>query len=248
MKYLFHLLIILFSFHLQAQNLQVEYLHVTTKKGQKKIILQTLFIKGDKSLLLTSPIDDGTPAMQKIVNDDGTMGYKVRFKSDGDTRIFIDQENNTIVSNSPLFGENFIIKEATTSISWNMTGATKTIAEHTCHEAIGEFRGRTYSAWFTLDIPVSVGPFKFTGLPGLILEVNDKEGSFSWLCKSIAQLPQGGEAIIKAPTKGKLITLPDFYDLIETTLRRRFEAAENSGNFSVTPFKLDRNTFLERVK
>ena len=51
-----------------------------------------------------------------------------------------------------------------------------------CQKALGEFRGRKYIAWFTSDIPLSDGPWKFCGLPGLILAVQDTEAYFVFTC------------------------------------------------------------------
>ena len=45
-----------------------------------------------------------------------------------------------------------------------------------CQEAVGKFRGRNYKAYFLKDIPISNGPFKFDGLPGLILKVVSDDG------------------------------------------------------------------------
>jgi GLPGLI family protein len=38
-----------------------------------------------------------------------------------------------------------------------------------------------HTAWFALDIPISDGPWKFCGLPGLIMEVYDK-GEQQYFC------------------------------------------------------------------
>lgn len=51
--------------------------------------------------------------------------------------------------------------------------STKTILGHECQMATCKFRGRIWSAWFSLDIPITDGPWKFNGLPGLILEAYD---------------------------------------------------------------------------
>ena len=56
------------------------------------------------------------------------------------------------------------------------------ILGYTCQKALGEFRGRKYIAWFTSDIPLSDGPWKFCGLPGLILAVQDTEAYFVFTC------------------------------------------------------------------
>lgn len=56
------------------------------------------------------------------------------------------------------------------------------------------------TAWFTPQIPVSNGPGEFTGLPGLILELNVYRTTL--LCSKIVMNPKESEKI-EAPTKGK---------------------------------------------
>ncbi|MBQ8737227.1 MAG: GLPGLI family protein [Bacteroidaceae bacterium] len=57
---------------------------------------------------------------------------------------------------------------------WTLTNETQTIIGYECQKATCRFRGRDFEAWFTTDIPVECGPWKFGGLPGLILKVYDK--------------------------------------------------------------------------
>lgn len=64
---------------------------------------------------------------------------------------------------------------------------TKEIAGYTCHAAKGNYAGRDYQAWFTTDIPISDGPWKFQGLPGLILEVSSLDNEYIYTCMSIRQ-------------------------------------------------------------
>lgn len=52
--------------------------------------------------------------------------------------------------------------------------SAKTILGHQCQMATCDFRGRRWTAWFALDIPICDGPWKFRGLPGLIMEVHDR--------------------------------------------------------------------------
>lgn len=49
----------------------------------------------------------------------------------------------------------------------------KHILGYRCQQATTCYAGRRYVAWFTRSIPVSDGPYKFQGLPGLILRVED---------------------------------------------------------------------------
>ncbi len=45
-----------------------------------------------------------------------------------------------------------------------------TILGMECHKATTKFRGRVWEVWFTEEIPISLGPWKLGGLPGLILK------------------------------------------------------------------------------
>lgn len=56
---------------------------------------------------------------------------------------------------------------------WKYTDERKMIGEHECQKATCNFGGRSYEVWFAPDIPISDGPWKFYGLPGLILEAYD---------------------------------------------------------------------------
>ncbi|QZE13776.1 GLPGLI family protein [Halosquirtibacter laminarini] len=57
---------------------------------------------------------------------------------------------------------------------WNIEeNQDTTIMGHSCSLATCHYAGRDYRAWYTLDIPISMGPYKFDGLPGLVMRVED---------------------------------------------------------------------------
>lgn len=62
--------------------------------------------------------------------------------------------------------------------SWTICEGTDVVLDHQCFKAQVNYAGRDYVAWFTMEIPASIGPWKFYGLPGLILKVEDSEGLF----------------------------------------------------------------------
>ncbi|KAF2512644.1 GLPGLI family protein [Flavobacterium foetidum] len=76
------------------------------------------------------------------------------------------------------------------------------------------------TAWYSPEIPINQGPENYWGLPGLILEVND--GRTTILCSKIV-LNAKDKAVIKAPTKGKVISQKD-YD--ETVIKKMEEFRE----------------------
>lgn len=120
--------------------------------------------------------------------------------SSNDSIIEIDDENGTTQSNiigrknlnpnfyfnSPnafyfreiFFDEGLLVKEEVNMWHWKLSNETKKIGNFLCQKAVSNFRGRDYVAWFAKDIPVHAGPWKFYGLPGLILEVYDENGKF----------------------------------------------------------------------
>jgi GLPGLI family protein len=61
-----------------------------------------------------------------------------------------------------------------TNFKWKIIlDSDTTILGYKCKQARTYFAGRNYVAWFTLDIPISDGPYKFKGLPGLIITIKD---------------------------------------------------------------------------
>ena len=63
-------------------------------------------------------------------------------------------------------------------ITWSMGEDMKNIHGYSCQKATGSLYGREWTVWFTMDIPVSDGPWLLCGLPGLILEACDSENIF----------------------------------------------------------------------
>lgn len=63
---------------------------------------------------------------------------------------------------------------------WEIREDTVTIVGYLCQKATCRFRGRNYITWFSSDIPINNGPWKFGGLPGLILKVYDTDQEYQF--------------------------------------------------------------------
>ncbi|ROH96316.1 GLPGLI family protein [Chryseobacterium daecheongense] len=73
-------------------------------------------------------------------------------------------------------------------IKWKIQSNDKeTILGYKAQKAVCEFGGRNWTAWFTNEIPIMDGPYKFSGLPGLILKIQDSEKNYSFEIKSITK-------------------------------------------------------------
>ena len=68
---------------------------------------------------------------------------------------------------------------------WELQEDTLTVCDYLCQKATCHFRGRDFVAWFTPEIPIPNGPWKFGGLPGLILKVTDSEKKYDFECVKI---------------------------------------------------------------
>ena len=86
-------------------------------------------------------------------------------------------------------------------MDWKILPETATIGEYKTQKAETQFAGRTWYAWFTTEIPFQDGPYKFSGLPGLIVKVEDSKGDYSFDLKEakkineIASFEQRGSTI-----------------------------------------------------
>lgn len=72
-----------------------------------------------------------------------------------------------------LDGKKALVKDSIPELAWQVLPEKKKILGLECQKATTEFRCSTYEAWFAANIPVSAGPWKMGGLPGLILELNN---------------------------------------------------------------------------
>jgi GLPGLI family protein len=153
-------------------------------------------------------------AQEKSMDFDGenlsSMEIMIRPGTTDGQAYFVDRKNKKITAQEPVLDEVVNMEEEIPQFEWRIMGEQKTIAEHACFGATTSFRGRSYSVWFTPDIPLDVGPWKFSGLPGAILQVNDKEGRFNWYCKLISSLSAENKVLIQMPEKRKTYGFDEF--------------------------------------
>lgn len=90
-----------------------------------------------------------------------------------------------ITTRTSMLGSYYTFSEKLESQNWEIRDSIKTILGYKCHKATTFFRGRKYIAWFTPEIPIPEGPWKFCGLPGLILEIYDITDDYHYIIRSI---------------------------------------------------------------
>lgn len=85
------------------------------------------------------------------------------------------------------FSDQFAVyDEPFAEMQWEVVAdSTMTILGYECVMARTSYHGRDWRAWFAPDIPVHDGPWKFAGLPGLILKADESQGMHSFTANGI---------------------------------------------------------------
>lgn len=96
----------------------------------------------------------------------GSVDYKVT-KDYPDFKVCLHQRMSV---------DNYKISEDEKPV-WKILSETQKIGEYSAQKATTDFGGRHWIAWFSTDLPFQDGPYKFYGLPGLIVKLEDKTGS-----------------------------------------------------------------------
>ncbi len=66
------------------------------------------------------------------------------------------------------------------TFNWKILPDKEKIGAYNTQKATTEFGGRKWTAWFSTELPFQDGPYKFHGLPGLIVKVEDDGKNYSW--------------------------------------------------------------------
>ncbi|GEM63427.1 GLPGLI family protein [Sphingobacterium faecium] len=178
-------------------------------------------------------------AAMKSGSNTVNMGTLLRTTSDN---IYLNEKESSLYINKNFNRNNYLIKEALEKINWKIEQETKEILGYVCQKATGICKGRLYTAWFTTDIPASLGPWKLHGLPGLILEAYDARQWIKFTCTNVVtsgKLP--ASASLELPTDAT-VTTASAYNQMEKASKNGFGMdAMNSSGLTIDNVAVDRN-------
>lgn len=145
-------------------------------------------------------------------NNDSEINFTI--KAEENPTFYKNLEEHSINYNDQIRLKPFQIKDNIAPFIWTIKPETKVILGYKCQKATVENRGRSFTAYFAIDIPFSDGPWKFFGLPGLILEVQAEGtmGSLSILATKIDIKETTNE--IQNPFEGKKTISYDEFKMI----------------------------------
>ena len=79
-----------------------------------------------------------------------------------------------------LLMQDYIYEDTLCAQNWVIQDSSKLILGHECQKAVCHYRGHCWTAWFAMDIPITDGPWKLCGLPGLIMEATSEDNSHAF--------------------------------------------------------------------
>jgi len=169
-----------------AQNYKISYIHYYDTDWPKTTP-GFLFIDTKSNNILYLYQYSKSQDWKEKIGQDFPYSNKVGYDGSLRDQYFKIDNNRMITTTDYIGGEKVIITDIPSKIEWNLSREKKEIANYTCYKATTIFRGRKWEAWYTNDIPLSYGPLKFAGLPGLILEISDDTKEYTIMAEQIVR-------------------------------------------------------------
>ncbi len=184
-KRLIWLLLFATSNAVPQENLEISY-DFSLNLGDYRVFPSILFLSSKESLFIW-----GRPQSETIEDTETEFSVDWGEKDSVGNFNYTDKVRDTLYSRQLTLNAGIIVvKEVVPKIEWKITEEVKKIGPLLCQKAETSFRGRNYTAWFAREIPISSGPWKLQGLPGLIIMVFDDTGEVRFSFKSIKQIKE----------------------------------------------------------
>jgi GLPGLI family protein len=232
---------------------QLDYLRDSTDQESRKSEKMVLFIGKSVSKFqsLNAYIKD-TINWNRKTDDMAVMLAKIKGKSSRFAfNIYKNYPEGEITTTDRIYSDNFIYKEPLQLLKWEMTDDTTIYLGYHCQKAFTYYAGRDYEAWFTSEIPISEGPYKFNGLPGLIVKIKDTRNHYSF--ELISFVKSGEQSQIIFPDKNYIKTNGKAFkkariDFVENSVERMAQKGVRMNMDSETQkemVKSSRNNYIE---
>ena len=150
---------------------------------------------------------------------EGTVKIELK-RSASEGNYYKNLDNNIYIEKKDLMGKYFIVEESMDNPKWKMLNEQKQILDYMCMKASIETEEGVTVAWFTPQIPVSNGPDKWGGLPGMILELEANDGEVSY---TASEIEMTDEVSIQTPKDGKKVSAEEYEKIREKKMKEMEE-------------------------
>lgn len=101
----------------------------------------------------------------------------------------------------------FRYDETLPEMNWELTEESEEMAGYICQKAVTKYAGREWTVWFSPEVPVDCGLWKFNGLPGLIMKAADSKEEYVF---TLASMEQKQENITRYPQREKIVSRKEY--------------------------------------
>lgn len=196
-----------FSFGQENQNIQAYYTYINYGTNQKYDI--KLFTDNTKAISIFNKKKRDSVSINE---EDESVNFNKEYYDEEGKQFFIDLNKQQLIFRDFVYdGEDkaVLVSEKLPNLKWILKNETKTVGTYQCYLAELCFRGRIFNVWYYTKINTPFGPWKFHGLPGLIISVKSKDKNiFMNLDKVIISKNKNIE-IVK-PSNGEEITFDKY--------------------------------------
>lgn len=200
------------------------------KHEREKMIL----LVGNKASMFTS---QGTYLRDSLLNtfkeeNPAQILLKIRnlpsthFKA----KIYKNYPTGKITVTEKVMTDHFTYTEPLVPFDWTLLKETKKIGKYTVQKATTNYAGRHYTAWFSPEIPISDGPYKFRGLPGLIIQIQDDRNHYNYTLISVEKTKgSNSQSIVMADEDYIQTTKKELYSYKKEVSSSIFQKLEQKG-------------------
>ncbi|MBT0551127.1 GLPGLI family protein [Riemerella anatipestifer] len=172
--------------HLYPENIYQELFSLQVSDNRSFFISENL-LKYDS--IFTSEMNTAIRSGSKSINFSGKSFPKTNSK------FLVVQENDKTIFYGTV-GTSVLSYQDPKINSWKLVDETKIVNSFSCKKAELRFKGRDWIAWYSTEIPFPYGPYKFGGLPGLIIKMTDKKDEYDFeLVKSLPSRDLKGKIV-----------------------------------------------------
>lgn len=181
-----------------AQNQRFSYVYQfipdSTNQADVKSEMMILEVVPKFSKFYSETVFKSDSIAKVILEKEASATGSINIKSDMRKGLF----RNTIIKESLDFKTFLVTKIGRSKLkvsdqrkfNWKILPEKQKIGDFEVQQAETEMYGRIWTAWFTTQIPIQDGPYKFQGLPGLIVKIEDETKSHSFQLSGIKNLNQ----------------------------------------------------------
>lgn len=191
MKFRVLLILLIISFNLKSQNQRFlyEYKSIPDSLHRDNIESELMALDvSEKFSKFYSYNNYKYDSISKSNIDKEISDSNLKIKKSKNSYIIIkDYPDFTISLISRIGQTKYNVKDERT-LKWNILSENDVLGNFKIQKAETKFAGRKWMAWFTTEIPIPEGPYKFRGLPGLILKISDNTNSHSFVLVGIQKL------------------------------------------------------------